>query len=64
MKNLSATALSIATLSIALLTFLEYFAPDPPLNAEQTELLVGLCALTVVGIRWIARRVRWQAVRP
>ena len=64
MKDLSATALAIATLSLTLLTFLEYFAPDPPLSAEQTDLLVGLCALAVVGVRWIARRVRWQAARP
>ncbi len=64
MKNLSATALAIAVLSLALVGFLEYFAPDPPLTADQTDLLVGLCALTVVGVRWIVRRVRWQAVRP
>lgn len=64
MKHMSATGIAIAVLSIALLAFLQHFAPDPPLSADEIEFLIGVCAVAVVSVSWFARRLRWHEVRP
>jgi hypothetical protein len=64
MKQISATGIAIAVLSIGLLAFLHHFAPDPPLSADEIEFLIGVCAVAVVSVRWVTRRLRWHEVRP
>ena len=63
MKQISVTGIAIAALSIGLLAFLHHFTPDPPLSADDTEFLIGVCAVAVVSVRWLTRRVRWHELR-
>jgi len=46
------------------LQFFNWKAPEPPMTAGQTELLVGACALVVVCGQWLIRSVRSWTRRP
>lgn len=56
MSHLTGTALAIAVLSLAMLIFFRTLTPDIPIKPEDTEVVVGVCAVTVVAARWIVRR--------
>lgn len=62
MTHLTGTALAVAVPSLAVLMFFRTATPDLPIKPEETELVVGACAVAVVSARWIMRRWRRQGV--
>jgi len=58
------TTVATAVLALSALQFFNWKAPEPPMTAGQTELLVGACALVVVCGQWLIRSVRSWTRRP
>jgi hypothetical protein len=51
------TLAAILALSLAVWTFF-YLGPGAPLNASETSVVVGVCAVAVLGARWVWGRLR------
>lgn len=52
MKNYATTVVMILVLSLVIWVIFYILTPSAPLNAAETAVLVGFCALVVVSLRW------------
>jgi hypothetical protein len=52
------TLVAIGALSLAVWTVFYLLMPSTPLTAEETVIIVGVCAAIVLGAKWLWGRLR------
>jgi hypothetical protein len=57
-KATAGTLAAVLVLSLGVWTAFFLFMPESPLTPQETLVVVGACAATVVGARWTLARLR------
>jgi hypothetical protein len=64
MTHLSGTAIAIGALSLAVVMFFKIATPGIPMQASDTEVVVGACAAAIMSMRWVIRRATRRGLQP